>query len=123
MTIAGRKLSIFAVFAAFALFLSIMPFDSAEAQRRGGFGPGGRPGAGAVRGGGRHVGRGGFRGGRGAAIGAGVLGAAIIGGALLAAPRARAVEVEEGPGCYFVRERVWDDYRDRWVRVNRRVCD
>lgn len=62
---------------------------------------------------------------KGALIG-GLAAGALIGGALLAQPRPAyggPVYVEEGPRCYFVRERVWDDYRERWVRVRRRVCD
>jgi hypothetical protein len=66
---------------------------------------------------------------RGAYIGAGVLGGALLGSALLA-PRAYGAPVYapgpvyvEEPSCYLVRERVWDDYRGRWVRVKRRVCE
>lgn len=66
---------------------------------------------------------------RGAYVGAGVLGGALLGGALLA-PRAYGAPVYgpgpvyvDGPECYLVRERVWDDYRGRWVRVKRRVCE
>lgn len=62
---------------------------------------------------------------KGALIG-GLAAGALVGGALLAAPRpvyGAPVVVEEGPSCYFVRERVWDDYRERWVRVRRRVCE
>jgi len=63
---------------------------------------------------------------------AGAAAGALIGGALLA-PRVYGapapvygpgpVYVEDQPACYFVRERVWDDYRGRWVRVKRRVCE
>jgi uncharacterized membrane protein len=67
--------------------------------------------------------------GRNAALAAGLIGGALIGGALLA-PRAYAAPVYGGgpvyidePVCYRVRERVWDDYRGRWVRVSRRVCE
>ncbi|MCZ8163825.1 MAG: hypothetical protein O9315_17640 [Beijerinckiaceae bacterium] len=68
--------------------------------------------------------------GRNAALAAGLVGGALIGGALLA-PRAYGAPVYYGPGptyveepvCYRVRERVWDDYRGRWVRVTRRVCE
>lgn len=70
--------------------------------------------------------------GRNAALIGGLAAGALIGGAL-AAPRyygpayaapayGGPVYVEE-PACYRVRERVWDDYRGRWVRVNRTVCD
>jgi hypothetical protein len=115
---------------AIAMFMAAVPFESAEAQqhRRGAGAPGvvapavgPRRGAPARAGGGRHRGAG-----RGVAIGAGVLGAAILGGALLNSgrpARGAPVYVEEGPSCYFVRERVWDDYRERWVRVRRRVCE
>ena len=127
MGVASRKPIFLAGFAALSFFFATLPFDSAEAQVRGrrvgpgvvGAGPVVRAPAGARRG--AYVGR--HRGyGRGAAIGAGVVGAAILGGALLAAPAyGRPVPVEED--CYTVRERVWDDYRGRWVRVNRTVCD
>lgn len=68
--------------------------------------------------------------GRKGALAAGLIGGALIGGALLA-PRAYGAPVYYGPGptyvdepyCYRVRERVWDDYRGRWVRVNRTVCE
>jgi hypothetical protein len=121
--------------AALTLAFVLAPINDAEAQYR-------RPGAGVVRPAGPAVGprvagpraggpRRGYRGGRGAGIAAGVLGAAIVGGALLNAGRpaygapvyGAPVYVEEGPSCYFVRERVWDDYRERWVRVRRRVCE
>lgn len=88
--------------AALAIGFAVLPMESAEARWRG-----------------RH----------GGAVAAGIIGGAIIGGALLA-PRAYAAPVY-GPGpvyvdepeCYRVRERVWDEYRGRWVRVNRTVCD
>ncbi len=61
----------------------------------------------------------------------GLAAGALIGGAL-AAPRhygpgsayvtSGPTYIEE-PECYFVRERVWDDYRGRWVRVKRRLCE
>ena len=62
---------------------------------------------------------------------AGAAAGALIGGALLAAPRAYAapaygpgpVYVEEEPACRRIRERVWDDYRGRWIMVRRTVCD
>lgn len=69
-----------------------------------------------------------WRGHRGGAVAAGIVGAAILGGALLARPSYAApvyggpVYVE-GPDCYIVRRKVWDDYRGRWVRVRQRVCD
>lgn len=62
-------------------------------------------------------------------LAAGVVGGALLGGALLA-PRAYGAPVYapgpayvEEPSCYRVRERVWDEYRGRWVRVARTVCD
>lgn len=64
----------------------------------------------------------------GAGVAAGLIGAAIIGGALLSRPAygypayGGPVYVE-GPECYIVRRKVWDDYRGRWVRVRQRVCD
>jgi hypothetical protein len=126
MRVAFGKSTFLAGFAALSVLFAAIPFESAEAQgRHHRVGPG-RVGPGPVVGGpgvrrGAYVGRrGGY--GRGAAIGAGVVGAAILGGALLAAPAyGRPVPVEED--CYTVRERVWDDYRGRWVRVNRTVCD
>lgn len=91
--------------AALALGTAVLPVTDAEARWRGHRG--------------HH---------RGAYIGAGVLGGALLGGALLA-PRAYAAPAYVDPGyyeepsCYLVRERVWDDYRGRWVRVKRRVCE
>jgi hypothetical protein len=83
--------------ATLALGLAVLPTSSAEARWR-------------------HHHRGGY-------VGAGILGGALLGGALLA-PRAYAAPVYvDGPECYLVRERVWDDYRGRWVRVKRRVCE
>lgn len=65
----------------------------------------------------------------GAGIAAAIVGGAILGGALLARPSyghpayyGGPVYVE-GPECYIVRRKVWDDYRGRWVRVRQRVCD
>lgn len=89
--------------AALAIAFALAPVSSAEAQWRG-----------------RH---GGFSRGGGIALGAGALGAAIIGGALLSrSAQAGPRYVEEGD-CYVVRQRVWDEYRGRYVRVNRTVCD
>jgi hypothetical protein len=74
------------------------------------------------------------RNGRKGALAAGLIGGALIGGALLA-PRAYGAPVYGAPAygrgpvyvdepvCYRVRERVWDDYQGRWVRVSRRVCE
>ncbi len=88
--------------AALAVGLAMIPVDQAEARR-----------------------------GRNAALIGGLAAGAIIGGALLSAPRAHAypaygpgpVYVEDAPSCYVVRERVWDDYRGRWVRIRREVCE
>jgi hypothetical protein len=87
--------------AALAIGVAVMPISSAEARF-----------------------------GRNGALIGGLAAGALIGGALLAAPRAYAAPVYgpgpvyiEEPACYNVRERVWDDYRGRWVRVTRRVCD
>lgn len=88
--------------AALAIGFAVMPMQSAEARY-----------------------------GRNGALAAGIVGGAILGGALLA-PRAYGapvygpgppVYVDEPADCYRVRERVWDEYRGRWVRVNRTVCD
>lgn len=126
MRVAFGKSTFLAGFAALSFLFATIPFESAEAQGRHRVGPG-RVGPGPVVRGPVGVRRGAYVGhrrgyGRGAAIGAGVVGAAILGGALLAAPAyGRPVPVDED--CYVVRERVWDDYRGRWVRVNRNVCD
>lgn len=61
-------------------------------------------------------------------LAAGLIGGAILGGALLARP-SYAAPVYGGPvyvdnsDCYVVRQRVWDEYRGRWIRVRRTVCD
>ncbi|OYU49306.1 MAG: hypothetical protein CFE31_08100 [Rhizobiales bacterium PAR1] len=83
--------------AALALGFAVMPMSSAEARYyRNGY------------------------------LAAGVLGGAVLGGALLAPRvygRPAPVYVEEEPACRRIRERVWDDYRGRWVMVRRTVCD
>jgi hypothetical protein len=59
-------------------------------------------------------------------LAAGLIGGAVIGTAI-AASNAQAAPVyhapEVGPDCYRVRERVWDDYRGRFVTVRRTVCE
>lgn len=67
---------------------------------------------------------------RGAGLAAGIVGGALIGGALLA-PRAYArpyyyggpVYVDEPAECYVQRQRVWSERRGRYILVNREVCD
>lgn len=68
---------------------------------------------------------------KGALIG-GLAAGALIAGALAApryygpaygAPVYGGPVYVDGPECYRVRERVWDDYRGRWVIVRRTVCD
>jgi hypothetical protein len=56
---------------------------------------------------------------------AGLIGGAIVGTALAASSvhAAPGYYVSEGPDCYRVRERVWDDYRGRFVIVRRTVCE
>jgi hypothetical protein len=68
---------------------------------------------------------------------AGVAAGALVGGALLAAPRAYGyphyyggpayvrgpVYVEEPADCYIQRQRVWSERRGRYITVNREVCD
>ena len=72
-------------------------------------------------------------------LAAGVVGGALLGGALLA-PRAHARPIYghdqvygnhvysrpvyvDGPECFVVRQRVWDEYRGRHVHVRRTVCE
>jgi len=61
---------------------------------------------------------------RGGWLAAGLIGGAVIGSAI-AANRAYAAPgyYAEGGDCYRVRERVWDDYRGRFVIVRRTVCN
>lgn len=66
---------------------------------------------------------------------AGAAAGALIGGALLAAPRAYGHPYYGGPAyvggpvyaepeeCYVVRRRVWDEYRGRYIRVRQTVCN
>ena len=64
---------------------------------------------------------------RGVAVGvaAGLLGGAIIGGAIASSRPAYAapapVYVDEAPPCRLVRERFWDGYGWRYRRIE--VCD
>lgn len=53
-------------------------------------------------------------------LAAGLIGAAVVGSAI-AASNANAGYY--GSDCYRVRERVWDDYRGRFVIVRRTVCE
>lgn len=61
---------------------------------------------------------------RGGWLAAGLIGGAVIGSAI-AANRAHAAPgyYVSGGDCYTVRNRVWDDYRGRFVIVRRTVCD
>ena len=61
---------------------------------------------------------------RGGFLAAGLIGGALIGGAI-AANRAHAAPgyYVAGGDCYTVRDRVWSDYRGRFVTVRRTVCD
>ena len=65
---------------------------------------------------------------RGVAAGvAGLIGGAIVGGAIASSRPAYAapapVYVEEGPACRMVRQRVWDDYRGAWMYRRVEVCN
>lgn len=62
--------------------------------------------------------------GRNGFLAAGLIGGAVIGTAI-AANRAYAAPgyYVSGDECYSVRNRVWDDYRGRYVTVRRTVCD
>jgi hypothetical protein len=60
-------------------------------------------------------------------LAAGLIGGAIVGTAI-ATSNARSAPgyyepVSAGPDCYRVRDRVWDDYRGRFVIVRRTVCE
>ena len=63
--------------------------------------------------------------GLGVGIAAGLLGGAIVGGAIASSRPAYAapsrVYVDEGPACRLIRERFWDGYGWRHRRVE--VCD
>lgn len=57
-------------------------------------------------------------------LAAGLVGGALIGSAFAARGHYAPVGAYEyGPECYRVRERVWDEYRGRFVRVTRTQCD
>ena len=63
---------------------------------------------------------------RGGALAAGLIGGALIGTALAANAGSYGpayAPVAAGPDCYRVRERVWDDYRGRFVTIRRTVCE
>lgn len=112
MSFAVKNLSLLAGAAMLAAGFTVAPISSAEAQWRGhrGHAPQHRV----------HRPRRGINPG----VAAGIAGAAILGGALLAAPRAYGepvyVEPEE---CYVQTRRVWDEYRGRFVRVREQVCE
>lgn len=101
MTISLKKTATFAA-AALAITFAALPVQQAEARY-----------------------------GRNAALAAGLIGGALIGGALLARPAygyygrpayyGGPVYVERD--CYTVRRRVFDSYRGRFVVVRRTVCD
>lgn len=76
-----------------------------------------------------------WRGGYGGAIAAGIVGGALLGafatrpaygyygyGPAYYAPTYYA-PAYAAPACYTVRQRVWSDYRGRFVRVRRTICD
>lgn len=57
-------------------------------------------------------------------LAAGLVGGAVIGTALAArSAHAAPGYYVSGGDCYRVRERVWDEYRGRFVTVRRTVCD
>jgi hypothetical protein len=56
---------------------------------------------------------------RGGFLAAGLIGGALLGTAI-ASSNAYAASASD---CYRVRERVWDDYRGRFVIVRRTVCE
>ena len=62
--------------------------------------------------------------GRNGYLAAGLIGGALIGSAIIA-NRAHAAPgyYVTGGDCYTVRDRVWDDYRGRYVTIRRNVCD
>lgn len=120
----GKSFALSAAILGLGLGLATVTLDTASAQyRHGGVRAGAAHVAPGRMAGPARVGRG-YRhhGGRGAGIAAGIAGAAILGG-ILAAQSAPGPAYVEGPDCYIARERVWDDYRGRWVSVKRRVCE
>jgi hypothetical protein len=119
MSFAVKKLSLLAAAATLAAGFSVAPISSAEAQWRGHRGH-------------HHHGYRHHRVGPGLGVAAGIAGAAILGGALLAprayghpyyAPAYGGPVYEEPLDCYVVQRRVWDEYRGRFVRVRERVCE
>ena len=62
-----------------------------------------------------------------AGVATGLIGGAIVGGAIASSRPAYAapapVYVEEGPACRMVRQRVWDDYRGAWMYRRVEVCN
>jgi hypothetical protein len=62
----------------------------------------------------------------GAGVAAGIIGGALIGSAIANSPAYAApapVYAAPGPGCYYTRQRVWDDYYQVWRRGPRMlVC-
>jgi hypothetical protein len=57
-------------------------------------------------------------------LAAGLIGGALIGTAIASrGAYASPGYYAEGGDCYRVRDRVWDDYRGRYVRVTRTVCE
>ena len=61
---------------------------------------------------------------RGGFLAAGLLGGAVLGAAIASRPAyaAHPGYVSVGADCYRVRNRVWDDYRGRYVMVRRTIC-
>lgn len=56
-------------------------------------------------------------------LAAGLIGGAIVGSAIAANRAYAAPSYVSGDDCYTVRNRVWDDYRGRFVIVRRTVCE
>lgn len=62
--------------------------------------------------------------GRNGFLAAGLIGGVIVGSAIAAnAAPGYYAPAAYGPDCYRVRERVWDEYRGRFVTVRRTVCE
>jgi hypothetical protein len=61
---------------------------------------------------------------RGGFLAAGLIGGAVLGAAIASRPAyAHPGYAHVGADCYTVRNRVWDEYRGRFVMVRRTVCD
>jgi hypothetical protein len=61
---------------------------------------------------------------RGGFLAAGLLGGALLGSAIIANRAHAAPGYYAASGdCYTVRQRVWDDYRGRFVFVRKTVCE